>query len=1038
VSTLPLLDKGGRLTAPDSSDHRLNRRFLESKQPEETPAEEIRLQATLLDNIPDCVALILKKHTREIVASNRLARELGAFPGQTCFKTCGRRDDSCPFCLAPTMWATGQPQELEVEYGGTWYKAIWASLSNDLYVHYLFDITGRKRIEEELRNNQQQLSSIYSTVGDAIFQLAVESGDKYRFASINPAFSSITGLPSEALVGRLVEDVIPEPSRTLVLGKYRQAIEQKTVVRWEETSDYPSGRLTGDVTVVPMFDAQGRCTHLVGSVSDITERKRAEESLRESEEQLKSYIESAGDAIYVIEAETGRIRNCNRRACHDLCYSMEELVGLSTKDIEIRLTPGAVDAIHGDLKPGEVSTIEGVHKRKDGSVFPVEIRLTSLAPTQPGHLLAIVRDITEHKRAEEALRESELRRREVLEYGGVGVAYWDLGGRMLYLNERAVKNLGGDSPEEFLGKTLLESFGEEAGSAYLARIREAAVSSEAIEYEDCVDLPVGRRWLSSVHTRVLDAAGEAVGVNVYAVDITERKEAEAALRESENLLRSTMDAMMEGCQIIGFDWRYLYLNDAAVAQARLSRDDLLGESFLEKWPGVEETELFRAMKRSMDGRLAQRINNPFAYPGGGQGWFDLMIQPVPQGVLILSTEITERIQAEAELRERDEQLRQSQKMEAVGQLAGGIAHDFNNLLTAILGYSELLLVSEELADSPARESAEEIKHAAERAASLTKQILAFSRRQTLRPEMASLNAVIAGMAPLLRRTLGEDIDLVTVLHPDLGQTEVDVNQFEQVLMNLAVNARDAMPLGGRLALETADVVLDEEYCRTHSDTAPGSYVMFSVSDTGLGMDEETLSHVFEPFFTTKALGQGTGLGLSTVYGIVKQSGGSINVYSEHGQGSTFRVYLPRVAGPGPVVPPFVPAASSTQGQETILVVEDEESLRSLATRILGELGYTVLSATTAGQALNLLTAHDGPVDLLLTDVVLPGGMQGNDLAQVLTLSRPDLPVLYMSGYPRNAIVHAGRLDEGVSFLEKPFAPAALAAAVRAVMDQTRG
>jgi signal transduction histidine kinase/ActR/RegA family two-component response regulator len=401
---------------------------------------------------------------------------------------------------------------------------------------------------------------------------------------------------------------------------------------------------------------------------------------------------------------------------------------------------------------------------------------------------------------------------------------------------------------------------------------------------------------------------------------------------------------------------------------------------------------------------------------------------------------TKHLVAEISERERAEELlRQSQKMEAVGQLAGGIAHDFNNLLSAIIGYADLVLSHDgALQPESVRSDVEEIKHAGLRGAALTKQILAFSRRQALKPEIVCLNDVLGGLESLLRRTLGEDIDLVTVLCPDLGQSEVDPHQLEQVLMNLALNARDAMPSGGRLALETANVELDEEYCRTRPDTTPGSYVMLSVSDTGTGMDAETTSHVFEPFFTTKAPDQGTGLGLSTVYGIVRQSGGNISVYSEPGKGTSFKLYLPRVARPKSAPASVARATSSTRGQETILVVEDEDAIRGLVDRILDGLGYEVLTAATADEALKVLADGRSPVDLLLTDVVLPGSIQGNDLACSLLAIWPDLPVLYMSGYTRNATVHTGRLDAGVNFLEKPFTPDALGAKVRAVLDRALG
>jgi len=519
-------------------------------------------------------------------------------------------------------------------------------------------------------------------------------------------------------------------------------------------------------------------------------------------------------------------------------------------------------------------------------------------------------------------------------------------------------------------------------------------------------------------------------------DISDRKRTEQALLHSENLLRSTMDNMMEGCQVISHDWRYLYLNDAVETQARRSKEDLLGRSFLEVWSQVEETELFRTMKRSMEDREPRRMENLFTFPGGEEGWFELMIQPVPQGILILSDEITTRLQTQTELREREEQLRQAQKMEAVGQLAGGIAHDFNNVLTSIIGYSDLILGSGAHSPDAILADVEEIRAAAIRASTLTRQILAFSRRQALRPEVLQLNDVLNNMERLLSRTLGEDVELITRLRADLGLVEIDSNQFEQVLLNLAVNARDAMPEGGSLTLETVNVRLGERYSQSHPGIEPGEYVVLTVSDTGHGMDEATLSRAFEPFFTTKDPGKGTGLGLSTVYGVVRQSGGSVDVRSAPGEGTTFSIYLPQVEREADSHPSSAAAPTSLAGTETILVVEDEPGVRALAVRILEKLGYLVLAAAEADEALGVLIALDGAVDLLLTDVILPGSMRGDELAEQATALRPDLPVLYMSGYARDTIVHEGRLDPGVNYLEKPFTAHGLASRVRELLDQS--
>jgi PAS domain S-box-containing protein len=393
---------------------------------------------------------------------------------------------------------------------------------------------------------------------------------------------------------------------------------------------------------------------------------------------------------------------------------------------------------------------------------------------------------------------------------------------------------------------------------------------------------------------------------------------------------------------------------------------------------------------------------------------------------LFAEDVTER-------RALEQQLRQSQKMEAVGRLAGGIAHDFNNLLMVISGYSEFLL--ERLGPDPAlRGPAQEIASAAGRATTLTRQLLAFSRKQMLAPKILDLNGVVTENLKMLTRVIGEDIDLVMVPAESLGTVRADAGQIEQVIMNLAVNARDAMPTGGKLTIETSNVSLDEEYARFHAPLKPGNYVMLAISDTGAGMDSETQSHIFEPFFTTKGT-KGTGLGLSTVYGIVKQSGGYIWVYSEQGRGTTFKIYLPRVSETAESLAQLaVPAESATEaGTETILLVEDEANLRYLARQFLEKQGYRVIEAADGAAAMQIAVAHEGVIHLLLTDVIMPG-MNGRELAQRISEIRPHVKILYMSGYTENVIGRDGTLDAGVRLLQKPFTLRDLKSKVREVLN----
>jgi two-component system cell cycle sensor histidine kinase/response regulator CckA len=394
-------------------------------------------------------------------------------------------------------------------------------------------------------------------------------------------------------------------------------------------------------------------------------------------------------------------------------------------------------------------------------------------------------------------------------------------------------------------------------------------------------------------------------------------------------------------------------------------------------------------------------------------------------------ELRERERAEAALRKAEEQLRHSQKMEAVGRLAGSVAHDFNNLLSVVLAHSSFLLEDLRAAD-PMREEVGAIMKAGERAAELTRHLLAFSRQQVLAPRTLDLRLVVRESERMLRRLMREDIELVTLCERPLSNVRADPGQLDQVIMNLVLNARDAMPNGGKLTIETMDVVLDEEYASAHFGVTTGSYAMLAISDTGIGMDQETQARIFEPFFTTKEVGKGTGLGLSTVFGIVKQSGGHIWVYSEVGAGTTFKIYLPRaLAAEAEVIPNVVP--TTLHGSETVLLVEDQDEVRQVAVRILRRYGYHAIEARNAGEALLACELHPRTIHLLLTDVIMPR-MSGRQLAERLLQTRPEMRVLFMSGYTENAIVHHGILDSGIAYLQKPLLPELLARRVRETLD----
>ncbi len=509
-------------------------------------------------------------------------------------------------------------------------------------------------------------------------------------------------------------------------------------------------------------------------------------------------------------------------------------------------------------------------------------------------------------------------------------------------------------------------------------------------------------------------------------DITERKQADEALSRLVSIVESSDDAIIsKTLEGVIQSW-----NSAAERLFGYAAQEVIGQPISILVPSDRPDEVPAILERLKRGERVAHFETVRRRKDGREIPVSLTISPIRDaagtivGASAISRDITERKQAE-------EQLRQLQKMEAVGRLAGGVAHDFNNIMTAILGFSEVMLVDLE-EDHPLRRDIEEIRNAGQRAVSLTEQLLAFSRKQILAPQVLDLNALVAEMRKMLRRLIGEDIELVTMVEPALDRVKADPGQLQQVIANLAVNARDAMPKGGKLTIETRNVELDEAYARNHAEVMPGRYVMLAVSDTGTGMDEETKTRLFEPFFTTKEQGKGTGLGLATVYGIVKQSGGSIWVYSEPEHGTTFKIYLPQ-AEETAEQPAAGPTARSSRGSETVLLVEDEDAVRALARRALETKGYTVLDARNGEEALRICQRHASPIHVLVTDVVMPR-MSGRELADRLAPLGPNLKVLYMSGYTDDAIVHHGVLDPGVDFLQKPFTPDALARKLREVLD----
>jgi PAS domain S-box-containing protein len=769
--------------------------------------------------------------------------------------------------------------------------------------------------------------------------------------------------------------------------------------------------------------------------------KETREELR-GEEHYRLLFEAESDAIFLIDNESGQILQANTAAGVLYGYPPDEMLCKKNVDLSAETEKTEHVTTKTPSAPDQVVTIPlRWHRKKDGTVFPVEITgRFFVRDGRPVHIAAI-RDITQRLRSETALRESEERLRLALGAANQGLYDLNVQTGETIVSEGYARMLDYD-PAEF----------HETNAAWIERLHPEDLGRVSAAYTEYVAgrLPEYRvefrqrtrsgmwKWILSLGKIMeRDEQGRPLRMLGTHTDITERKLAEEALRKGEERFRLTFQTSPDSININRLsDGMFVDINEGFTRLTGYTREEVIGKTSLDisLWHDpAEREELVRGLKeKGYYSGLEARFRLKDGTVGIGlMSARILSLGDIPH-IISITRDITERKRMEQERDKLSEQLLQSQKMEAVGRLAGGVAHDFNNMLQTILGYSDLALAKigpdDKLCDDLL-----EIKKAAERSAELTRQLLAFARKQTVSPQLLDLNDVVGGMLKMLRRLIGEDIELIWKPGPELWMVKVDPTQVDQILANLSVNARDAISGVGTLTIETDNMVLDETYCENKAGFLPGRYVMLAVSDNGCGMDKEVIGHLFEPFFTTKEVGKGTGLGLATVYGIVKQNSGFINVYSEPGRGTTFKVYLPRVEAVSEIKTATVEQKPVT-GSETVLLVEDDNAILRLGTIILERYGYSVLTAQDPHEALALAQQHDGPIHLLVTDVVIPG-MNGKDLKAKVSAIRSGIKILYMSGYTANVIAHHGVLDEGIHFLQKPFSVHTLLTKVRETLDQ---
>ncbi|MGD0093673.1 MAG: PAS domain S-box protein [Planctomycetota bacterium] len=758
-------------------------------------------------------------------------------------------------------------------------------------------------------------------------------------------------------------------------------------------------------------------------------RQQTEQSLRDSEARYRRLFEAAKDGILILDAETGTILDVNPFLTELLRFSREAFIGKKIWEMGFVKDIVTNEASLAELQQKEYVRYEDISlETGDGRRIEVEFVSNVYLVNQRKVIQCSIRDITERKRAKEALRGSEAEFRAMFEMASIGMGQADPHtGQLLRVNQKMCA-ITGYSADELLKMRIAElthpADRQKDWDAFQRVVRGEAPDYRMEKRYTRKDGTVA--WVNVNMTVIRDAAGQPVRTMATIEDITERKRTE----ESLTRLAMAVEQAAEAVVITDANATILYVNPAFEKISGYTRAEALGQNPRILKSGKQDAEFYRRMWDTLGrgvvwhGRLINKKKDGTLYEE------NVTISPVRDttgrivNYISLQLDVTHEAQLET-------QLRQALKMEAVGRLAGGMAHDFNNILSVVLGYS-LMALGEMAADDPLRKKLEAVVRAGERGAALTRQLLIFSRKQVVQPKVLGLNPLVTDFEKMLRRLIGEDIKVTLALAPDAGHIRADPGHIEQVIMNLCVNARDAMPKGGKLLIETANVTLDEAYARVHPDVGPGLHVMLAVSDTGSGMSSEVLSHLFEPFFTTKELGKGTGLGLSVVYGIVKQSGGSIAVYSEVGQGTTFKVYLPRVDPAAPTSGPRAAVAVVEARGETVLVVDDDKDIRNMVQETLQHLGYKVLVGAGSQHALRLAEGHTGPLHLLVTDVVMPD-LSGKELAERVLAKHPQVKVLFMSGYTDNVMLNHGVNWEKLSFIEKPFTPTTLARKVREVL-----
>ncbi len=897
------------------------------------------------------------------------------------------------------------------------------------------DISERKKAEEVLFESERKWRNILINTPQIGITLNTEA--KITFANVH--FLKLTGWEEGEVLGQdWFDKFIPEHIREEERNIFLAVMKQKDTTGFSTYENVILTRHGSHLNVswsnVLTKDTHGNIVDVTCLGVDLTERQRSENKLKNSEAKYQTILKSAMDGFWLTDIE-GRLLEVNDSYCMMSGYSMDELLSMGISDLEAIEDFCDVNERIKNIIDKKTERFESKHRRKDGTIFDVEISI-QYRTTEGGQFTCFLRDISEKKMSFEAIKATNEKMRLAANAAHFGV--WDLN-----FNDNRLEwddwmfRLYDIKPDIFNGsyEAWQACVHPDDLERNIEEVEQALRGEKEFDTEFRIVLPDGRvRHIKAHATVSRDSKGDPVQMTGINYDITDQKNSELNLKESEDRFKALHNASFGGIVIH---------DKGLIIECNRGLSEITGFAYNELI-GMDGLSLISENTRNT---VIKNINSGYEKPyeaigvrkGGATYPLRLEARNIPyKGKMVRTVEfrdITEQKKAEQEREKLQDQLTQAQKMESVGRLAGGVAHDFNNMLSIILGNTEMIL--DDLEDTnPSIDNLHEIRKAAERSANLTRQLLAFARKQTISPKEIDLNEAIEGMLKMLRRLIGENIDLAWLPKISLWTVKIDSSQIDQILANLCVNARDAIKDVGKITIETGNVNFDMDYCREHSGFKPGDYVMIALSDNGCGMDKAILENLFEPFFTTKGIGEGTGLGLATVYGIVQQNNGFINVYSEVDKGTTFRLYFPRHVGKMPVTEKPESQKSDETGCETILLVEDEESILKMTAMMLERLGYNVLAASNPTEAMKIGKSHPEKINLLMTDVVMPG-MNGRDLAKKMYQLFPTLKCLFMSGYTANVIAHHGVLDFGMQFIQKPFSRQDLATKVRKALDEAK-